>query len=456
MTWNGTKIVEKGLRERTPVRYNSDMALGQPATVEEVIELLERTHDVCGRLEPGNVPLHAAPQVFDALASVERLVSGAVLRMAGRYEEAGAWKRNGSKSAEDDIARKTGTPTGAARRKLSTSKRLRTQPRTDEAIRNGDLSTEQANEVSSGADASPEDEADLLDTAKRHRLPELRKRAADARAKADRDREDRRRRLQAMRGVRRWTDDDGMGNLLVRLPPEDMAEVDAALKPRIDRAFADGRDAGRLEPVERYAADVVRDLLVGGGTDGAPARRTQAVRPEKKVIALIDLAALNRGSVEGDETCEIAGVGPVSVSAIRALLSDAFLAVVIKDGIDILNVTHLGRRVTAAQRTALEARSGGACEVCGSRYLLDIDHNEGWALTLDTRLDDLSWFCWHCHGTKTRHDLRAEGPVGARWFVDRETGERWHPPPDDPSDARPPPDGAADGPDQAELFTLAD
>jgi hypothetical protein len=64
-----------------------------------------------------------------------------------------------------------------------------------------------------------------------------------------------------MRSVRRWTDEDGMGNLCLRLPPEDMATVDAALKPRSDRAFADARQAGRFEPVERYAADVVRDLL---------------------------------------------------------------------------------------------------------------------------------------------------------------------------------------------------
>jgi hypothetical protein len=441
------------LRNEHQFEHNSDMA-SNPATTAEVIDLLEQVHDVCGRLEPGNVPLHAAPQVFDALASAERLIGGAVLRMAGRYEEAGEWKRNGAKSAEDDIARKTGTPTGAARKKLSTSKRLKKQQRTDEAIRNGDLSAEQANEVSSGADASPEDEDDLLDTARRHRLAELRKRAADARAKADRDREDRRRRHQAMRSVRRWTDEDGMGNLCLRLPPEDMATVDAALKPRIDRAFADARQAGRFEPVERYAADVVRDLLTGAA-DGTPARRSQAVRPDKKVIALIDLAALNRGAVEGDETCEIAGVGPVSVSAVRALLADAFLAVVIKDGIDILHVTHLGRRVTAAQRTALEARSGGACEVCGSRYLLDIDHNEGWTLTHETRIDDLSWFCWHCHGTKTRHDLRVEGPVGARWFVDRKTGQRWHPPPDDPREP-PATDASAADSTQAELFTFAD
>jgi hypothetical protein len=233
-----------------------------------------------------------------------------------------------------------------------------------------------------------------------------------------------------------------MANLLLRLPGEDMAEIDAALKPRIDRALADARDAGRMEPVEAYTADVVRDLLLGAGTDAGAGsgRRSQAVRPEKKVIALIDLQALNRGRVEGDETCEIAGVGPVSVSAVRALLADAFLAVVIKDGVDILNVTHLGREVTATQRTALEAR-GAACECCGSRHLLDIDHNEGWTLTRTTRLEDLSWLCWRCHDRKTRHDLRLEGPPNQRYLVDRKTGKRWHPPPGE--DAAPePPDGS--------------
>jgi hypothetical protein len=260
-----------------------------------------------------------------------------------------------------------------------------------------------------------------------------------------------------------------MANLLLRLPGDRMAEVDAALKPRIDRAFADARDAGRFEPVEAYAADVVRDLLLGvGGDVPAASRSGQAVRPEKKVIGIIDVAALNRGRVEGGETCEIAGVGPVSVDAVRALLSEAFLAVVFKKGVDVLNVTHLGRQVTATQRTALEVR-GGACERCGSRHLLDIDHNEGWTLTETTCLEDLSWLCWHCHDLKTRHHLRLVGSIGNRWFVDRATGQSWRGPagtgpPDDHRAARPPgdpppqaqPPARAADPVQTDLFTLAD
>ncbi len=449
---------------------------GDPTTAQEVLDLLERARDVYGRLDPVAVGLAEVPPVFDALAELERLCGGAVVRMAARYEEAGTWKRNGARSPEDDIARKTGTGTSRARRKLSTSKRLCSQPKIDDAVRRGRVSPDQADEVSDGAGASPDAEDELLDTAQRKPLHDLRRKVAEERAKADKDREERARRLHRQRAVRRWDDPDGMGNLLLRLPGDAMAEVDARLKPLIDRAFADARDAGRFESVEAYTADVVKGLLLsdvgsrsgdGAGTDGGSGRR-QDVRPEKKVIALIDADALNRGRVEGDETCEIAGVGPVSVSAVRRLLSEAFLSVVIRKGTDIRNVTHLGRQVTATQRTALEAR-GGRCERCGSRHLLDIDHNEGWTLTHDTRLDDLSWFCWHCHDQKTRHNLRAVGGLGAKRFVRRD-GTDWDPPPGQgpPRSGSPPPPEASDvggsppadraGPvaEQVDLFTLAD
>jgi hypothetical protein len=421
----------------------------------EVLELLARARDVCSRLDPAAIGLAEVPGVFDAVAELDRLAGGAVLRMAARYEEAGAWKRNGARSPEDDIARKTGTGTGRARRKLSTSKRLRSQPKTDTAVRSGTVSPEQADEVSEGAGAAPEAEDELLDTARRAPMHDLRRRVAEERAKADRDREERAARLHRNRSVRRWDDADGMANLLLRLPGESMATVDARLKPLIDRAFADARDAGRFEPVEAYGADVVRDLLLsegasasGEGSSGSS--RRQAVRPEKKVVAFIDAEALNRDRVEGEETCEIAGVGPVAVSAVRRLLSDAFLTVVFRKGTDVLNVTHLGRQVTAAQRTALEAR-GCRCERCGSRHLLDIDHNEGWTLTHDTRLEDLSWVCWHCHELKTRHHLRLVGPIGNKRLVRRD-GTDWDPPPDE---SPPPEEPARAGPEQGDLFTLA-
>ncbi len=69
---------------------------------------------------------------------------------------------------------------------------------------------------------------------------------------------------------------------------------------------------------------------------------------------VVDAAALRRGAVESGETCEIRGVGPVPVSTVRELLPEAAIAIVIKDGVDVQNVTHLKRRTTAHQRTVLE------------------------------------------------------------------------------------------------------
>lgn len=371
---------------------------------------------LCSGLDPALIHDQDVATAFDVLTHMQKLVSGALVRMTARYDEVGDWKRNGSKSAEDAIARKTGTSVGQAKRSLNTSKNLAKTPGVDNALRQGDLSPDQADAVSSGATASPADEEDLLRTAKKEPLRTLKQRAADARARADKDREATRRRHHAARRVNRWKDEDGMYNLLLTLPGDMGAEVDAALKPGIDRAFADARDAGRFEPLEAYAADVVHRLLTGASGGSTPAMGSQAVRPERKVIGIIDVAALNRGDVADGERCEIAGVGPVSVSAIRALLSDAFLSIVLTDGSDIRNVTHLGRQVTAKQRTALELR-GYRCEECGSTHHLEIDHVTGWTLTKKTELDDLGWLCTHCHDRKTLEKLWLVGPVGARKLV---------------------------------------
>ena len=392
----------------------------RPPMLEEIAAHLEAMRAFCAAFDPSILADCDVPAAFDALATTQKLAEGAVVRMTARYEEAQAWKRNGAKSPEDDIARKTGTSTSRARRQLDTSKRLRRRPKSDAAVRAGALSPDQADEVTSGADASPDDEDSLLASARKDPLHELRRKAADARAKADRDREATRRRQHRNRRVSRWRDSEGMYNLHLRGPADWGAEIDAALKPGIDRAFADARDAGRFEPVDAYAADVVRERLLGAAGSGAPTKSSgnSAVRPERKVIALVDLAALNRGHTVDGETATIAGVGPVSVSAIRAMLADAFVSVVFRDGVDIVNVTHLGRQVTAHQRTALEAR-GYRCEIdgCGATHQLEIDHVTGWALTRSTRLDDLAWLCPHHHRLKTRRRLHLAGPTGARQLV---------------------------------------
>ena len=146
---------------------------------------------------------------------------------------------------------------------------------------------------------------------------------------------------------------------------------------------------------------------------------------------LVDYEALRRGHAEADETCEIAGVGPVPVATVRGMLADSFGAAIVTDGVDVYTVAHLGRPASAHQRTALEAR-GYVCEVpdCGSTTALEIDHIADWNETHRTCLDQLCWLCRRHHLDKTHRGWRLTGPPGQR---------TWHPPDKPPGD--PPHDG---------------
>ncbi len=147
----------------------------------------------------------------------------------------------------------------------------------------------------------------------------------------------------------------------------------------------------------------------------------------------LDVEALRRGSVEGDEICEIAGLGPIPVSVARELLGDAVLKLVITKGVDVINVTHLGRSPTVAQQVALWWQSPTCtAEGCTRSRRLENDHEIGWAKTHTTVLGDLDPLCTHEHRLKTVHG----------WALVPGTGKRPFVPPDDPRHPKnqPPPD----------------
>ncbi|MET0711929.1 MAG: HNH endonuclease signature motif containing protein, partial [Jiangellaceae bacterium] len=117
---------------------------------------------------------------------------------------------------------------------------------------------------------------------------------------------------------------------------------------------------------------------------------------------------------------------------------------IITDGVDVLNVTHLGRGPTAAQRAAL-LWMNPTCSVDGChRTRVEWDHREPWAQTRHTRLDELDPLCSFHHDLKTRLGWALALGKGKRAFV----------PPDDPRHPsyrklpgeQPRPDAAATGP----------
>jgi hypothetical protein len=129
----------------------------------------------------------------------------------------------------------------------------------------------------------------------------------------------------------------------------------------------------------------------------------------------VDHAALLRGHRNGEETCEIPGIGPIPVATARALSSDAILAAVLTEGADVKAVAHLGRTIPARLRTALVARDT-ECAVpgCHNRYRLEIDHIKPVAEFGPTSLDNLVRLCRPHHHMKTHLGFGLKGRPG-RW-----------------------------------------
>ena len=357
-----------------------------------------------------------------------RLAQGAKLRLTRRLDDDAVAARAGDRSTAEWIAREAGTSVGAARESLDASKRLTSQPNTDEALSNGELSENQATAISDAAASDPAAERKLVNAAKREGLKDLKKRCAETKANAHPDEKSRREAIRRGRHLRTFSDREGGWNLHMRHLPDVGAEIEALLAPYIHRRFECARHAGTSEPREAYAADALLDLARAAAGEGS--RPQGARRADTKVLVHIDIASLLRGHTVPGSTCRIEGVGPVDVEWVRSIYGDAFVALLYEDAVDVRSVVHLGRQVTAHQRTALEAR-GYHCEVpgCGATSHLEIDHVDDWALTRRTVLDQLMWACPHHHRQKTLGGYRITGPPGARmWTAPGDTERRDHPP----------------------------
>ncbi len=338
---------------------------------------------------------------------------------AGGGEAGGALARAAERQAERELASAAGTSLEEARRAIGVGRALAGQPDLDAAARGGGLSRRQAALISDAVALDPAAAPDLVEKAGRLALGELQ--AECARAKAAKvDLEQQRRAVHAARGVRWYTDPFGTFHIHAEGTVEDGALLVAALRPLADRAFRAARKQGRRERPEAYVFDALMALAHGGG----------AGAPRGQVLVRIDHAALVRGYPVEGEVCEVAGVGPVSVTAVREMLAhgDAFVKVVVTKGQDVAGVAHMGRRATAYQKTALDwTYPTCANEVCGARgEVLQTDHREGWAKTHVTDLKDLDRLCRYDHWCKTYLGWALVVGKGKRAFV----------PPDDPRHTR--------------------
>jgi hypothetical protein len=239
----------------------------------------------------------------------------------------------------------------------------------------------------------------------------LRDRCRQVRAGAEADDRAWARRLHTERSAHDWTDPDGAYCFNARMAPDAGARFSSAWKSHIDRIFVEARRAGRREPRAAYAADALVALAAEG-----PCKPVE-------VHVTVDSAALARGHTERGERCEIKGVGPAPVTTARALLDDARVSVLVRDGDDITAVSSPRRTIPAKLRRALEARYPRCgVKACANDQFLEIDHIVSIENHGPTEPPNLWRICTHHHALKTH----------GGWKVVGDNGDRDLLPPDDP------------------------
>jgi hypothetical protein len=377
--------------------------------------------ELAQEFDPDAIALWEVPRMWQSAVRAARLAESIAMLLAPRVDAAGEWKRKGFRTAAEQMAADAGTTVTAAKSTLETSKRIADQPKTERALRAGELSMAKANVVAAAVDVDPESADRLLELAATAPLAKVNEEALRTKAAVNAD--ETYARIRKERSATFRTDAEGAWNLHARGPVDDGAVFVKVLEEITDEFFKAAYAEGREEPRTAYAFDALVEMArrASGGSAGERPKKSRA--PQLLGLVRVDHSALVRGQVEGDEVCEIAGLGPVPVRLARELLGDAVVKLVVTKGVDVANITHLGRGPTIAQKIALWWQVPQCTEIdCTRVQRIQFDHREEWHKTHHTRLDDGDGLCTHHHDLKTC--------LG--WALVEGSGKRPMVPPDDP------------------------
>jgi len=352
-----------------------------------------------------------AARLVERGVDLERLGLAVRTRCARRVAETKAYESSGHKSAASWLAGTAGESTGAAQGVLDVADRLADAPLVQDAFSDGKLSFAQAKVVAGAGALDPSSQEQLIDAAQHESFKELRDRADRVKRTALGEAREAAKEARACRKryFRAWAPDEGGLRFEAWVPKVDGARVLSVVEREADAVFKEAYAAGRREPRLAYLADAFVRVVCGDAT----------TKPKADVHLRVDLAALRRGAVEGDERCEIDGVGAVPIAVARDLLGDSLLQLVVSDGTDIKTVTSRKRTVPTPLRTALIERDRG-CAVpgCPNTRYLEIDHDWEFAKGGPTSLENLQLLCAPHHRMKTTLGFRlVRGPDGTRRWV---------------------------------------
>ena len=179
-----------------------------------------------------------------------------------------------------------------------------------------------------------------------------------------------------------------------------------------------GGGGGRDEGGQDHDDD--GDGAGGGGNGGGGPDRGNGPRPAApRTLIIVNAESLRRGTTEGDELCEIEGIGPVSVAAATELLSEGGFQYLVKEGFDIKTVTKCTRVIANCIDMALVVRDRVCARPgCAKRFGLETDHRAvDFGHDGPSELDNLVRLCPEYHRLKTDGGWRLEGRPGAWEWV---------------------------------------
>ncbi len=379
----------------------TDVAMNAGAA--KLVEASRALREALRSFDPGLFSGAECAQIADELATSEKVCSTGRLLAAARAVALGAHREHGVADPVAWVARQAGTTGHQAKEALELARSLDTHPETKEALLSGAVSVAQAREIAKAGGEMPGQEHDLLEVARHGDLGRLRE-AVREKTFSSASPEELHRRQVAARRFRHWRDALGMICFDGALPPETGLPFVTRIEREAARRHRLAKQAGTPERFESHAADALVALR-GAEGDGKRSSRTD-------LVVVCDLNAWRRGHAHEGEPCHLIGGGPIPVDLAKELASDAFLKVVLHDGVDIHKVHHAGRRYTAELRTALDigpvpAFEGRACVDCRRTWGLEYDHDDPIAHTGPTSYANVMARCRPCHAEKTERDRSA-------------------------------------------------
>jgi hypothetical protein len=318
------------------------------AELETAVAGLER---VVGSLVPEELDPDGAALWLKLFARAGKFADAGQALVARQIEASAAHASRGHRTAAELVAATAGVAMERAAIAVEVGRRLAEQPLTDQALRRGELSLDQAGLISEAVEVAPEAESRLVEAAGRETVRALRKRTREVRLAAEGDRESLYAHQQAAQEFRNGRDRDGMVWGSFRLPPDVGVGMVNRIEEETDRLYrAADRTTRHTRTHAQFAADALVRLLSGEA-------KPSSARAE--VVVHVSYDAVRRGRLEPGELCRLETGDEVPVSVARELLdrADVFVKGVLVDGTDVRKVKHYGRRIPAVLRTALQAEA---------------------------------------------------------------------------------------------------